>query len=46
MGGDIVRGPAPGPGRSAYVCYNGMVWTNGESEDVAEVQVDMSSTAC
>mmetsp|Transcript_2326 Transcript_2326/g.2591 ORF Transcript_2326/g.2591 Transcript_2326/m.2591 type:complete len:125 (-) Transcript_2326:40-414(-) len=26
---DIVRGPAPGPGRASYVCFNGMVWTNG-----------------
>ena len=27
--GDIVRGPAPGPGRSAYVIFNNCVWTNG-----------------
>jgi enamine deaminase RidA (YjgF/YER057c/UK114 family) len=27
--GDIVRGPAPGPGRAAFVSFNGMVWTNG-----------------
>lgn len=27
--GGIVRGPAPGPGRSSYVIFNNCVWTNG-----------------
>jgi len=26
---EIVRGPAPGPGRSSWVKYNGMVYTVG-----------------
>ena len=25
----LIRGPAPGPGRCAWVKYNGMVWTVG-----------------
>lgn len=24
---NLVRGPAPGPGRSSWVSYNGLVWT-------------------
>jgi enamine deaminase RidA (YjgF/YER057c/UK114 family) len=38
---EIVRGPAPGPGRSAWVKYNGMVWTvgvpKGKSSDDASI---------
>jgi enamine deaminase RidA (YjgF/YER057c/UK114 family) len=39
---DVVRGPSPGAGRSAWVAYNGIVWTNGfpkgkqPDDDVAE----------
>ena len=29
MSKEITRGPTPGPGRSAWVKYNGLVWTVG-----------------
>jgi enamine deaminase RidA (YjgF/YER057c/UK114 family) len=29
MSTEIVRGPTPGPGRSTWVKYNGLVWTVG-----------------
>ena len=29
MNKEITRGPTPGPGRSAWVKYNGLVWTVG-----------------